>query len=366
MELIRILHASDLHIAKRANVISGLDRISAGISLRPPLLRAVFKTAFFSSYSPTVLLAFSQFVYEDYERSHRKQVDAPIDAIVLTGDIATSGRSKDLKRALWFFQDKPDSNMQAKSTRGGLYATLATVLDTPHLVGPIAIPLLLVPGNHDRLQPSLKGLYLDYWPGGKNFDQVLQGYWDPTLNALDYGPDVKALTLQKNKLTVSIIAADFNLKQSGDRVGLWFNRYAQGRVYQNATNKQDILGNLRQATQDIKRSDPDSVIIWAVHFPPGFPGISSTMELINDNDLINVANGEDILAILSGHTHIPVRYRTPVMKFDVFCAGSATQFYAPLGNHFQILEIEGTNKKDASARLVNYKFDKQQVKFIKE
>lgn len=364
MELIRILHASDLHIAKRADVVSGLDRISAGISRRMFGIRALKKTAFFSSYNPARLLAFAQFVYDDYIRSHVNQQDAPIDAIVLTGDIATSGRDKDLKRALWFFEDQPDPLIAAKSSRlGGVYATLAAMIDNRYLIGPVAMPLLLLPGNHDRLQPG-PIVRFDYWPGGTNFDQILENYWDPNLNAQKWGPDVTALTVTKNTLSISIIAVDLNLKQSSHRTGRWYNRYAQGRVYQGAFNERDILGDLKQATRELRKKNADGLIVWATHFPPGFPGISSTMQLIDEKDLIKAANDLDVFAILSGHTHIPVRYRTPITQFDVFCAGSATQFDAPLGNHFQILEIEGTDRKNATVRLVNYKYDEPHGAFI--
>ena len=77
MELVRILHASDLHIAKRANLVSGPDRISAGISLRrtfsPSTVKALFKTSMLSSYDPTLLLALAEFICQDYDYSHIQQ-----------------------------------------------------------------------------------------------------------------------------------------------------------------------------------------------------------------------------------------------------------------------------------------------------
>jgi 3',5'-cyclic AMP phosphodiesterase CpdA len=365
MELVRILHASDLHIAKRARLVSGLDRISAGVSLSKITQRttvtATFKTAFLSSYDPSLLIAFAEFIYHDYDISHIQQKDAPIDVITLTGDIATSGRTLDLERARRFLEDSPDPNNPALSFRGTAFATLSAVIQNSYLTGPVAIPLLLLPGNHDRLRRAwLSG----YSPGGKRFDQILKNHWDPTLNARDWGPDVKALTIQKSTLSVSIIAADFNLKNKGHREGRWYNKYAQGRVYSDAVNKLDILGNLTQATVDIQSQYPDGIVIWASHFPPAFPGISSTMKLIDDKDLITAANDHNVLAILSGHTHVPVRYRIPGMQFDVFCAGTATQHHSPLGHYFQVLEIEGNNNQNATVQLVNYKFDPARAEFL--
>jgi predicted phosphodiesterase len=64
------------------------------------------------------------------------------------------------------------------------------------------------------------------------------------------------------------------------------------------------------------------------------------MRLIDGEKLVLWANWCDVNAVLAGHTHDPVRYRRPEMKFDVFCAGTVSQAFAPGGNHFRVLEIK--------------------------
>ena len=80
--------------------------------------------------------------------------------------------------------------------------------------------------------------------------------------------------------------------------------------------------------------------VTVLHFPPDFPKISPMMRLIDSDKFVLRANGWDVKAVLTGHTHDPLSYRRPEMKFDVFCAGTVSQAFAPGGNHFRILEIK--------------------------
>jgi predicted phosphodiesterase len=80
------------------------------------------------------------------------------------------------------------------------------------------------------------------------------------------------------------------------------------------------------------------------------------MQLIKSRELIDRANQCGIHALLAGHTHEPVMYRTPDMRFDVFCAGTTSQYYAPHGNHFQIINIELNAQGEIVISSENYRF----------
>ena len=135
-----------------------------------------------------------------------------------------------------------------------------------------------------------------------------------------------------------MIAADFNLQDKRHREGRWWNKYAQGKIYQT------ILDELERRTRRIQtnhaRSSYDTLaVIWSIHFPPRFPSIPTSMKLIDDERLIEAANRCDITAILAGHTHAPLRYKGPGMRFEIFCAGTASQHYAPKDHYVHVLNL---------------------------
>jgi hypothetical protein len=73
------------------------------------------------------------------------------------------------------------------------------------------------------------------------------------------------------------------------------------------------------------------------------------MQLIDSDKFVLRANRCGVNAVLAGHTHDAVRYRRPEMKFDVFCAGTVSQAFAPGGNHLRILQIKNDRGEIAIA-----------------
>ena len=97
MHPVRILHASDLHIARTPNLTSVVDYISAGMyfnALRPRALA--------STYDPSILLRLADLIYSDYRGKYINQASNPLDAVLLTGDLATTGKQRDLEAAVKF------------------------------------------------------------------------------------------------------------------------------------------------------------------------------------------------------------------------------------------------------------------------
>jgi hypothetical protein len=200
MPPVRILHASDLHIAVKAKLTSVFDQISAGMYfhvLRPRALA--------STYDPAILLRLADLIYHDYSGTHINQAANPLDGVLLTGDLATTGKQRDLETAVKFID-------------GPLHAYLPT--QTPDYVPTLAAsrtPVWLLPGNHDRLR---RAKITGYSPGGKIFDTLFASHWSTPIT--EYRP-----ILNHSGLSVAVIGADFNLQNKRQREGRVWNKYAQ-------------------------------------------------------------------------------------------------------------------------------------------
>lgn len=314
MASVRILHASDLHIAYVPKFTSPVDRVTPG-NIRD----AVSYRMLASSYHPAILQRFADFVHEQASKDL-------LDGVLLTGDIATTGSTKDLKRAFDFINAPSDPRHLSLS-----------VSKEPTLHG--IAPLWLLPGNHDRYNTSYR---YGYVPGGDEFDRVFRSKWQGRVKRFG--------SIPKLGLTVTVIAADLNLKEytHHDRGFGWL---AQGRAYP------EILDQLEAETKPLTAL-AGHCVVWAVHFPPDYPNISHDLDLLDGDLLVLRANACGVKAILAGHTHDAVKYRRPNMNFDVFCAGTASQAFAPEGNHFRIIEVSSDDTGRVSINSEEYRFDK--------
>ena len=260
-----------------------------------------------SSFDSGLLLCLCTFIEDEA---------ANLDAIIITGDLATTGLAVDLDKG-WDF-------LQGTSV---------------HSISSTATPKLLLPGNHDRYRYTANGFL--YAPGDTLFDEAFQGYWSGPVQA--YDPLRNA-----SGLSVIIIAADFSL-QSEQHCTLPFlklSRLAQGRVYPR------ILDQLVSLTKQLKAEERGQgytpVPLWALHFPPFFVHQHSgrisqaiygvTKNIIDEKALVRKARQENVYAILAGHTHEAQDYETKRSSVRVLCAGSATQSDAA-DKQCQIIEI---------------------------
>jgi len=320
MESIRILHASDLHIARVANLKSVADT-SSSITALFGFLR---HPSFANSYDPTILQSFAEFVNNQ----------SSLDAILFTGDIATTGDYPDLERAHRFVE----AGITFPWLSGGLMeASLDKIRKT----------VWIMPGNHDRLERTT--LPRKFTPGCREFHNVFDDFWDE---------DVRAYPLLNGSdFSVAVLAADFSLRSPKDCNPWPLNRYSQGRAYE------DILEKLESKTKNLKRGHGGPIaILWAIHFPPEYPNIHSCMKLLKSEALIRAANDCGVRAVLAGHIHKRKRYRTTAMSFEVLCAGTATEHIPEEPNHFQILNITHT-QSTFDIRLEHYEFDRRDVEF---
>ncbi|HET6852206.1 MAG TPA: metallophosphoesterase [Pyrinomonadaceae bacterium] len=283
---------------------------------------------FASSYHPHALDSFVNFALSRSD----------LHAVVLSGDIATTGFEYDLLKAKEFLDGPKPSP----------YAASESVLSNA------GIPVWILPGNHDRY--TYTGHEWFFSPGGTLFDQILSDHWSGKVKSYP------ALRDPDERLSVLVIAADFSLQHANDSTLLHrFNKLAQGRVYE------EVLATLEKETlsrQEAERSEfpeHDLVTLWAVHFPPAFEPLSKSKSLLQADNLVNKADKLNIAAFLAGHTHIYKDYSVKP-RVRVLCAGSATQHDSSM-KHCQIVSVKRTSGKSYPIDVTHYEWDKDRVTF---
>lgn len=292
MGRIHLLHISDLHISKTP-YLQSLKEIPIN-----EVAERIWDHEILASYDPGILRSLTKFVSK-----HHKN----LQALIVTGDIATSGLTHDLQRAL---------NVVNKFKE--------------------YLPVFLLPGNHDRYQDVTEGMQLMYKPGDKKFYVYFKNYWNDAFLKNFWDDDVKKnLYLENDDLAVCVISADFSLRRTrnAELLGVKGGFYAQGFVYD------DTLKRLEEATQkafkDLAKKK-NVAIIWALHFPSFAFGIPNHSKLINAKKLVDAARENKVLAVVSGHMHYKIKEHKDGVFF--FGAGSACQVDGK-GNHIQILTI---------------------------
>jgi 3',5'-cyclic AMP phosphodiesterase CpdA len=276
-------------------------------SLHQLTLEALKSLTIATSYNPGALDCLCNFI--DDER---------LDAIVITGDLATTGLGPDLEKARLFLESKSEFDQS---------------------IAYVAAPVHLLPGNHDRFIYTGRGFL--FAPGGKDFDSVFASRWSTPVTVYD--------VLRNQDLSILLVAADFGLISEKDSTFplLKLNRLAQGRIYP------EILNQLETTTQQAQREERTRgvrtlVTLWAIHFPPFFPHRNAgsvgrildrlTKGLIDEQKLIDSARLHNVSAILAGHTHEADDYSAGDHRLRILCAGTATQDDV-VEKHCQIIEV---------------------------
>lgn len=283
----RIAHLSDFHFSTREGHENPLEDLSSKVERIKYCLTHPFpKTFFQSSHQENLSNSLPRRLWEDEDG---------FDAIIITGDLAASGIGNNLLVAYKYISD-PSVPGQLK-------------IPNPFH----SIPTVILPGNHDRYTLSLNCPPLQ--PGGNLFDRIFQAYWPVALGkvqeyAFDYGnPDD----------SVSIIRVDFSLNNAADVDNNTEKIFGCGRVHE------DTLKTLKEKTEALMREENPPLVIWAIHFAPDFPHKLADMELLNDEELLGVANKCGVPLILCGHTHKPDEYISKhSKKTQVICVGTAT------------------------------------------
>lgn len=376
MASIKILHASDLHISVHPQLRSPLDRLGdlgdpwdmsakglvEKLRITKNLFIAWWKEQAVSSYDPEILEALAEFIYENAKskldedgRGIREEGKDKLDAVLITGDLATTGTRDDIKRVSKFLRAKFNPKSPYKSSETDY---------TGGTLSAVKIPVFYLAGNHDRFVPTLKRhrrfLPIFFMPGGREFDQLLLGNNRDPIRAIE----LSTKPSNGKRLRVVILAADFSLEHFSDREG-FYGWLAQGKAYS------DIRRQLRVETERLRRQkmeDENLCVLWAIHFPPEYPGRPKHGKLLGGDKLINEANRAGVNAVLAGHTHEQLTYRNPSMIFEVFCCGTTTQ-YEPLtmplerdaldvkkGNLFQIITVSADEAGRIKLSATGYRY----------
>jgi hypothetical protein len=273
-----------------------------------------------------------------YDKSARLQAAGDtLDALVLSGDLATTGLQADLDAALQYI-DAPPVNGHFRAPRTG------EPPNGPHLATIAGLAkTFLIPGNHDRYQNNGGDA------GGMLFDQVFASYWARNTHG------VIASILEKpvpgsssNEVEhLALIGVDACLRQNSHANGIG-RHWGQGHVYSNTSTELEAKTNFARARY------PDIAVIWVVHFPPHLVG--ATEQLLH-HDLIEKASKRlRVSLILSGHTHENHVYPAGAGS-TIWNGGSATQFAESRGNWIQCLDVEIVKNRFVKATRRNYSWD---------
>ncbi|MGE3821041.1 MAG: metallophosphoesterase [Isosphaeraceae bacterium] len=322
MYTFQILHLSDLHIGVKPNVL-GWPHV------RRPEGNPLGKV------SPLAYGSWSPEIY----RCLLDEVVSPcrevLDAVLVTGDLATDGRAADLAWAEFQIAELVKKLAGPRLTREGLTQSRDRVL--------------IMPGNHDRY---------DGWfgrAGGTRFERVFTRFWPETpqppvvqdrwrrfreLKRRVFSPGRRPRRTQTWLLEcegpsegsspdrLAIVAADFTLQRSRDASKTPMAHLGQGKAYLH------VIDQLKHATRAV--SFETRAIVWAVHFPPEFEKNDPLLALLDDGALIDAAVELDVEHIFCGHTHEDRQYTIyrDVRHVDIHCAGTAAQCHvAPSGSN---------------------------------
>lgn len=373
---IRILHASDLHISIHKQLRSPLDRLgdlgdrwdvparAVADTLRLPknLITGWWKKTTASSHDPETLEALAEFIYENAKEKFdadgneiTEEGEGKLDGVVITGDLATTGSTGDVEMVSKFLRAKFNPRHPHRSRESDYRgATLSAV----------RVPVLCLPGNHDRFIPT-REMYLGIFPiffkpGGTEFDRLVEDYSQRVVHSIELTDELS----HGRRLKVVVLGADLTLSHFDDHTRL-FGWLAQGKVRSHICRR---LVAMTEQVKEQKKEDEVLCVLWAIHFPPDFPGVRDHSRLLGERQLIKAANRAGVHAVLAGHTHQHLTYRNPSMSFRVFCCGTTTQHEprasvggrdeqnAVKGNFFQIITVtvDEAGRVDLSARDYRY------------
>ncbi|MGJ4900165.1 metallophosphoesterase [Bradyrhizobium sp. HKCCYLS2058] len=280
------LHRRNLRTFLDTNSQAGRQRLEKGwLSLLKP-----------ASYAPKIVNGAARFCF---------RYKAIIDGIIITGDLATTGRVIDLQVAEKF--------VAAPSVVG------AHIDQQTATIGSVARPIHLFPGNHDRYVNDAGT------PNSPNFQLKFLRYMDH----FDPKDGVGYWIKRKNMQRIAFVYADYTLQSRHDASSP-LNAYGQGRVYSNTLSATELL------TRAIQNRYSNTSIVWLIHFAPFDCG--RTLELIDWTMITQAAQRLGVIATLCGHTHDPLKISSGL--HTIYCAGSAGCIDREYDSNIHMFEFE--------------------------
>ncbi len=344
-EEFRVAHISDLHIADSPSSLHVISLITGGITSFSEILTGVGSLARIvgqlSSYDDVAALKLCEF-FED--------MGDKVDALIVTGDLATTGSEGDLRAANKFLSS------------GGLNTRLKVAGSNRLNAAAIAnsVPFCFyVPGNHDRFQGNR------FKPGGKLLDSSATGFFKSnwTLNSgsvtkqLTKNPRFKSVLINKQSESLGVILGDLSLPKTNH-----FNPLAylgKGLI------SEKLATEFQAETLACKKFDTPSgvpcAIAWAIHFPPFWAQATAAkaskvdhLILEGENWLEKYALQSGVRHIFAGHRHESRRYLIGNGDITVHVAKSATAFENRHDLGFYIHNISVSNGEISGVISDNY------------
>jgi 3',5'-cyclic AMP phosphodiesterase CpdA len=285
MTLFSYVHLTDFHfctepLRKNAPFLMGRPWSEIIDTVRDQGKDLGFSSLFLpTSFDPEIAKGVAQFC-DDWSEA--------VDGIIITGDLATTGLTTDIRVAEQFIKE-PASSGFLSSKR---FPTIAS----------LDLPLHLFAGNHDRYLNNRAKPYSNY------FDFAFDVFMDKKSEFVGSWVSVK------EGKQLAFVHADFSLRnQIGASFPRKINVYGQGRVYD------DVLSDLKDETFAIRRELNVANIVWMVHFAPYECG--STLELIDHQKLLDAAKAIGVVAIICGHTHEAMV--KSLASQSIYCGGSS-------------------------------------------
>lgn len=318
MATFRILHVSDLHIARVAESISWID-------LRPRRKAAI--RAFRHSREGHIVHLRHPTTHDIaalQDVAEHAFADPELDLILITGDLATTGEADDLSIAFNFIAGTPAAGWKTGS-------------DTPTLAA-AKVPIVLLPGNHDRYENTR----FPFGAAAVVFDDVFNQYWWAGQNASTLA------ALRKDNEWLVLIGADFSLRIPEYRNNPLAHA-GQGEV------SRHVLKTLRLLTKRFRdhllQRSATAAVAWAIHFAPRCT--NTLLRLRNDDALLAAAEDDGVHHIFCGHTHEPSE--TTIGTVRIYCAGTASSFDSPHGNVIHTREIDVLNGTITAVRTTDHR-----------
>lgn len=347
MEIFRVAHFTDLHFGRVLNWLNPADSAATSIGAAKEAIRYLIQQGgrpgsvlYPSTFNPDAALGLLEWLADELPY---------LDAVLTTGDLATTGEAADLALARQFFAG------QVPSAWSPVPLSLA--------VADADIPLLTLPGNHDRYGTLSQ-------PQSPRFESFFGGNWDldknlafPVFPSEDETGRVRLAAFELENSCLGIMCADLTLESTSSGTGA-FGYVGQGRAAQRVLN--ELVAGTKAARNELRQQNRPFGIVWALHFPPSFPAVLDSLALLESENLLKAAADCGVTHIVAGHTHETLMYKVALATgpITVICSGPSSGVSLHGRYSFSVLEIGILN--DGSTVVTPTAFSWQNFRFVKE
>jgi Calcineurin-like phosphoesterase len=255
-----------------------------------------------------------------------------VDLLLLSGDLADDGESRNLETALDFMEGVPAAVGSPFAANGLPTLGYSTSLDQRSL--------FVLPGNHDRFVGIFRA------PGGTQFDAVFASHWRRGICG------VQSVCIHKSGETLALVGADFCFRSM---------RSPPRNVWGQGLAEQSTIDALIFETNAIRKIYQGAYIIWTLHFPP-ILDVERELRLWNAQAVINAAQACNVTHIIAGHLH-----RTQEVTYsnvEVSCTGSAaSELRVTYGNWLQLFQVD-VNGGLGTLQSRKYRYEHSEASFV--